>query len=57
MRLLRVPKEPPASAMYLFGHHMDENQEWQEFLSGGNITRYVSWAIPQPVRLYPANFY
>jgi len=34
MRLLRVPKEPPASAMYLFGHHMDENQEWQEFLSG-----------------------
>jgi len=34
MRLMRQPKEPPITAMYLFGHHLQENQEWQEFLSG-----------------------
>jgi hypothetical protein len=32
MRLLRVPKEPPTSAIYVFGHHLQDNQEWSEFL-------------------------
>lgn len=34
MHLLHLPKEPPVSAMYLFGHHLQENQDWQEFLAG-----------------------
>lgn len=34
MRLLRIPREPPTSALYVFGHHLQENQEWTDFLSG-----------------------
>jgi 5-methylcytosine-specific restriction endonuclease McrA len=34
MHLLKIPKEPPVTAMYIFGHHMQDNQDWQEFLSG-----------------------
>ncbi len=34
MRLLHLPKEPPASTMYIFGRHLSENQEWMPFLSG-----------------------
>jgi 5-methylcytosine-specific restriction endonuclease McrA len=34
MRLLHLPKEPPASPMYIFGHHLPENAEWEQFLSG-----------------------
>lgn len=34
MRLLRVPAEPPASATYIFGHHLHENQDWLPFVQG-----------------------
>ncbi|NMB53515.1 MAG: HNH endonuclease [Leptolinea sp.] len=34
MHLLRLPKEPPSSAMYVFGHHLQENVEWTDFLQG-----------------------
>jgi 5-methylcytosine-specific restriction endonuclease McrA len=34
MRLLRFPAEPPTSADYIFGRHLEENVEWQTFLSG-----------------------
>ncbi len=34
MALLHLPKEPPANATYLFGRHLDGNQEWQQFISG-----------------------
>jgi len=34
MHLLRVPSEPPASALYLFGRHLKENEEWIPFVQG-----------------------
>lgn len=34
MRLLRQPKAPPATALYLFGRHLSVNQEWLPFMSG-----------------------
>ena len=34
MHLLHVPKEPPASASYIFGRHLDQNAEWEQFISG-----------------------
>jgi len=34
IRLLHTPTEPPTSARYIFGRHLDENAEWEEFLSG-----------------------
>lgn len=34
MRLLRPPKEPPASAQYFFARHLGENQEWLPFIEG-----------------------
>jgi len=34
MRLMRQPKEPAASPMYIFGSHLPENAEWEQFLSG-----------------------
>jgi 5-methylcytosine-specific restriction endonuclease McrA len=34
MALLHVPKEPPASARYIFGHHLKENSEWDAFIQG-----------------------
>ncbi len=34
MHLLRNPQEPPASAQYLFGRHIEENQEWGKYLEG-----------------------
>ncbi len=34
MHLLRVPKEPPASAQYIFGRNLEQNQEWGQFLEG-----------------------
>lgn len=34
MKLLRPPKEPPASNMYIFGHHLNDNQEWLPYLTG-----------------------
>ena len=34
MGLLHLPKEPTASTLYIFGHHLNENQDWMPFLSG-----------------------
>ncbi len=34
MRLLHIPKEPPASAGYLYGRHLDENGEWEPYITG-----------------------
>jgi len=34
MHLLRHPEEPPTSALYVFGHHLTENSEWEPFLTG-----------------------
>jgi 5-methylcytosine-specific restriction endonuclease McrA len=34
MSLLHVPKEPPASAVYLYGRHLDEFGEWEPYISG-----------------------
>ncbi len=34
MSLLRLPAEPPASAMYYFGRHIPENEEWIPFIEG-----------------------
>jgi len=34
MHLLHIPKEPPASARYLYGSHLKENGEWEPFIEG-----------------------
>jgi 5-methylcytosine-specific restriction endonuclease McrA len=34
MKLLHVPREPPSSALYIFGRHLDQNSEWEQFISG-----------------------
>jgi 5-methylcytosine-specific restriction endonuclease McrA len=34
MHLLHIPKEPSASAVYLYGHHLSENGEWEQFITG-----------------------
>jgi 5-methylcytosine-specific restriction endonuclease McrA len=34
MSLLHLPKEPPASAVYLYGRHINEYGEWEPYISG-----------------------
>ncbi|MDT8899087.1 HNH endonuclease [Thermanaerothrix sp. 4228-RoL] len=34
MKLLRQPTEPPNTALYIFGRHLNEYAEWAPFLSG-----------------------
>ena len=34
MHLLHAPVEPPSSAHYIFGRHLVENREWEDFLAG-----------------------
>jgi 5-methylcytosine-specific restriction endonuclease McrA len=34
MQLLRLPVEPPSSAMYLFARHLHSNQEWGPYIEG-----------------------
>ena len=34
MHLYKIPKEPPASPIYIFGRHLPENSEWEQFLNG-----------------------
>jgi hypothetical protein len=34
MHLLRLPKEPPASAMYFFARHLGENSDWLPYIQG-----------------------
>jgi len=30
----KLPKHPPSTATYLFGKHLNQNQEWEDFLVG-----------------------
>lgn len=34
MRLLHKPGEPPLSARYIFGRHLNENHDWLPFIEG-----------------------
>ncbi len=34
MKLLRQPREPQATASYLFGHYLKRNREWSGFIRG-----------------------
>ncbi len=34
MKLLHQPKEPSASAAYVFGRHLEANTEWEPFIIG-----------------------
>jgi 5-methylcytosine-specific restriction endonuclease McrA len=34
MHLLHIPREPAISAIYVFGHHLQENRDWEQFLHG-----------------------
>jgi 5-methylcytosine-specific restriction endonuclease McrA len=34
MHLLHIPREPTISAFYVFGHHLQENMDWEQFLHG-----------------------
>ncbi len=34
MHLHHIPKEPPASALYIFGRHVADNQEWAQYING-----------------------
>lgn len=34
MRLRTKPREPPATAIYLFGRYLDGSQDWTEYLEG-----------------------
>lgn len=34
MSLLHMPKEPPASAVYLYGRHLEEYGDWEPYISG-----------------------
>lgn len=34
MHLLQPPMEPPANAAYIFGRHLSDNHEWDQFIKG-----------------------
>lgn len=34
MQPLRIPHEPPSSAMYMFSRHLKENEDWLPFIEG-----------------------
>lgn len=34
MHLMHPPQEPPVSALYIFGRHMHDNQEWLPYVQG-----------------------
>jgi 5-methylcytosine-specific restriction endonuclease McrA len=34
MKLLHTPKEPPASARYIFGRHLETNKDWEPYITG-----------------------
>jgi 5-methylcytosine-specific restriction endonuclease McrA len=34
MHPMRIPKEPPSSAAYIFGRHLEENAEWEPYITG-----------------------
>ena len=34
MTLLHHPKEPPVNSMYIFGKHLAENEQWNDYIRG-----------------------
>lgn len=32
MKLIRLPQEPPSSALYIFGRHLTENMDWEPYI-------------------------
>lgn len=34
MKLIRLPQEPPSSALYIFGRHLTENVDWEPYIRG-----------------------
>lgn len=34
MHLLRPPREPHPSALYLYGNHLNDNEDWHRYLEG-----------------------
>ena len=34
MKLRKKPKAPPNSAVYMYKHHLEQNKEWEPFLTG-----------------------
>ena len=34
LKLLHLPAEPPTSARYVYGRHLEDSHEWDEFLTG-----------------------
>jgi 5-methylcytosine-specific restriction endonuclease McrA len=34
MRLLKEPKEPPSTAIYIYSHYLSANADWEPFLDG-----------------------
>jgi len=34
MRPLHPPREPSSNAMYIYGKHLEENKEWEQFILG-----------------------
>jgi 5-methylcytosine-specific restriction endonuclease McrA len=34
MHLMHIPKEPPASATYIFGRHLREYGDWEPYING-----------------------
>lgn len=34
MKLIQFPVEPPTSAIYIFGRHIEENAEWEKYIQG-----------------------
>lgn len=34
MKLIRLPQEPPSSALYIFGRHLTENMDWEPYIRG-----------------------
>jgi 5-methylcytosine-specific restriction endonuclease McrA len=34
MSLMRPPHEPPANALYIYGRHLNQNGDWEPYISG-----------------------
>lgn len=34
MRLIQAPKSPPNSIHYIFSHHINQNEDWEPFITG-----------------------
>ena len=49
LKLSRIPKEPPNSAYFIYGRHIDQFSEWEPFLIGW----YIKWQIQSVKNLQP----